>query len=55
MKPTKKIDKLKQNGPKNDAAFVKADVLNFNNVISDNISAVCNKLEQVLIFELNQR
>jgi hypothetical protein len=55
MKPTKKINKLKQNGPKIDAAFVKSDVLNFNNVISDKVSAVCNKVEQVEIFELNKR
>jgi hypothetical protein len=54
MKTTKKIKKLKQNCPKNNAAFVKSDALNFNNVISNNISAVCYKVEQVQIFELNK-
>ncbi len=55
MKKTKEINKLKQNGPQKAAAFVKSDLLHFNNVISDNISAVCNEVEQVEIFRLNTR
>ncbi len=55
MKTTKKINKLKQNGPKNVAAIVKSYESNFNNVILNNISTVCNKVEQVEIFELNKR
>jgi hypothetical protein len=33
MKITQTINKLKQNGPKNAAEFVKSDGLNFNNII----------------------
>ena len=55
IKTTKKINKLKQNGPRNGAAAVISLASNFNNDISNNICAVCSKVEHDDIFEINNK
>jgi hypothetical protein len=49
------MNKLKQNGPKKAAASFISVASNFNNIISNNICEVCNKVEQEEIFELNNK
>jgi len=55
IKTTKRINKVKQNGPRNSASPLKSVESNVNNVISSIICAVDKKLEQDEIFYINDK